>query len=37
MKIIKDNEELKSYIVNGSIVFNESIQCYFDIHVDAQH
>ena len=35
MKIIKDNEELKSYIVNGSIVFNESIQCNFDIHVNA--
>ena len=34
MKIIKDNEELKSYIVNGSIVFNESIQCNFDIHVN---
>ena len=35
MKIIKDNEELKSYIVNGSIVFKESIQCNFDIHVNA--
>ena len=35
MKIIKDNEELKSYIVNGRIVFKESIQCNFDIHVNA--
>jgi hypothetical protein len=35
MKIIKDNEELKSYIKNGSIVFNESIRCDFNINVQA--
>ena len=35
MKVIKDNEELKSYIKDGSIVFNESIVCEFDINVNA--
>jgi hypothetical protein len=35
MKTIKDNEELKNYIKNGSIVFNESIKCDFNINVDA--
>ena len=35
MKVIKDNEELKSYIKNGQIVFNDSIQCDFNIDVDA--
>jgi hypothetical protein len=35
MKVIKNNEELKSYIKNGVIAFNESIECNFDIDVDA--
>lgn len=35
MRIIKDNEELKSYIKDGEIVFNESIECNFDINVNA--
>jgi len=35
MKVIKDNEELKSYIKNGVIAFEESIECDFDIDVDA--
>ena len=35
MKIIKDNEELKSYIVDGVAKFNESIECNFDICIDA--
>ena len=35
MKIIKDNEELKSYIVDGVAKFNESIKCDFDICIDA--
>ena len=35
MKVIKDNEELKSYIKDGSIVFDESIVCEFDINVNA--
>ena len=35
MKIIKDNEELKSYIVDGVAKFNESIECDFDICIDA--
>ena len=35
MKVIKDNEELKSYIKNGSIIFNESIVCNFNIDVFA--
>ena len=35
MKIIKDNQELKSYIVNGVAKFNESIKCDFNICIDA--
>ncbi len=35
MKIIKDNEELKSYIVDGVAKFNESIKCDFDICINA--
>ena len=35
MKIIKDNEEFKSYIVDGVAKFNENILCYFDICIDA--
>jgi len=35
MKIIKDNEELKSYIVGGVAKFYESIKCDFDICIDA--
>ena len=35
MKIIKDNEELKSYIVYGVAKFNESIKCNFSICIDA--
>ena len=35
MKVIKDNEELKSYIIDGIIKFNCSIKCDFDIKVDA--
>ena len=35
MKIIKDNEELKSYIVDGVAKFNESIKCKFNICIDA--
>ena len=35
MKIIKDNEELKSYIVDGVAKFNDSIECDFDICIDA--
>ena len=35
MKIIKDNEELKSYIVDGVAKFNESIKCDFDVCIDA--
>ena len=35
MKTIKDNEELKSYIVNGEVKFSESIKCDFSIYIDA--
>ena len=35
MKIIKDNEELKSYIVDGVATFNDSIKCDFDICINA--
>ena len=35
MKIIKDNEELKSYIVDGVAKFNESIKCDFNICINA--
>ena len=35
MKVIKDNEELKSYIKNGSIDLNCSIKCDFNINVEA--
>jgi hypothetical protein len=35
MKVINDNEELKSYIVDGVVKFNESIKCCFDIFIDA--
>jgi len=35
MKIIKDNQELKSYIVDGVAKFNESIKCDFNICIDA--
>ena len=35
MKIIKDNEELKSYIKDGVINFDCSILCDFDINVDS--
>ncbi len=35
MKIIKDNEELKSYIKDGQITFDCSIKCNFNINVNA--
>ena len=35
MRVIKDNEELKSLIVDGKIVIEESIICGFDINVEA--
>ena len=35
MIVVKDNEELKSYIENGVIKFNFSILCEFDIDVEA--
>jgi len=35
MKIIRDNEELKSHIVNGVIKFKDDIKCDFNINVEA--
>ena len=35
MKIIKDNDELKSYIKDGQITFDCSIKCDFNISVEA--
>jgi len=35
MKVIRDNEDLKSHIVNGVIKFEEDIKCDFNINVEA--
>jgi hypothetical protein len=35
MRVFKNNEELKSLIVEGNITINDDIECYFDINVEA--
>ena len=35
MKVIKDNDELQTYIKDGVIKFNDDIKCDFDINVNA--
>ncbi len=35
MKVIQNNEELKSYIVDGAVKFDEDIICDFNINIDA--
>ena len=35
MRVIKDNEELKSLIVDGKIIIDDNIECNFNINVEA--
>jgi hypothetical protein len=35
MRVFKNNEELKSLIVEGNITINDDIKCDFDINVEA--